>query len=204
MLPRRFFCILFALVLLSACSTQTLKPTPTTPQQNANWEQHQSTLDGIKQWKISGRFGAQSEEESWNGSINWVQSNDEYQINISGPLSSGSFSLHGDAKLSKLQIEKDKIYEAEDPELLLETYTGLRLPINNLRYWIIGKPSPLDSSSKVTLSSNGLLSQLTQKGWEITFRNYTKVNNISLPNKIFLENHEFDVRLAIKNWQLLG
>jgi len=194
--------IIFTCLIFSACSTNPIKSDLDQNQPNPVWLKHKSEIDSINQWKISGRFGAQSETESWHGSINWSQNIDKYNINISGPLSSGSFSLQGDSNHSTLKLAKDKTYEADDPEILLETYTGLRLPVKNLRYWIVGSPSPLNSKSRQIINSDGLLSQLTQMGWDISFKNYSKISNISLPKKIFLENHEFDVRLVIQNWQI--
>lgn len=196
--------VVLTCLLFSACSIQPTQPDSGLSLNDPVWLIHEAELNNINQWEISGRFGAQSETESWQGSINWSQKIDQYTIQISGPLSSGSFSLTGDASLSTLKLAEDKIYEADDPELLLETYTGLRLPVKSLRYWIVGLPSPLNGNKSMTLNEDGLLSQLSQKGWDISFKNYAKVSNIFLPGKIFLENHEFDVRLVIRNWQITG
>jgi len=198
------FAIIFTCLIFSACSTNSIKPDLEENQQNPVWLKHKSEINNINQWKISGRFGAQSETESWHGSINWSQNVDQYNIQISGPLSSGSFSLQGNSNQSTLKLAKDKSYEAGDPELLLETHTGLRLPIKNLRYWIVGTPSPLNNDSRIILNNEGLLSKLSQMGWDISFKKYHKISNVLLPRKIFLENHEFDVRLVIQNWQILS
>jgi len=196
--------VIFSCLLFSACSVSPTKFDPNHGQQNPSWLKHKAEIGNINQWQISGRFGAQSETESWHGSINWSQNIDQYDIHISGPLSSGSFTLQGDSNLSTLKLAKDKSYEADDPELLLETYTGLRLPVKNLRYWIVGTPSPLYNDSRIILNNEGLLSKLSQMGWDISFKNYSKISNVLLPRKIFLENHEFDVRLVIQNWQIIS
>jgi outer membrane lipoprotein LolB len=196
--------IIITCLLFSACSLKPVQPNFDSNQQEAVWLKHKTELKNINQWQISGRFGAQSETESWNGSINWSQNLDQYSINISGPLSSGSFSLQGNSDYSILKISKEKTYGAEDPELLLETHTGLRLPIKNLRYWLIGSPSPLSNKNRIMLNNEGLLSQLSQVGWDISFKNYIRVNDTTLPKKIFLENHEFDVRLVIQHWEVSG
>ncbi|HFE38921.1 MAG TPA: outer membrane lipoprotein LolB [Gammaproteobacteria bacterium] len=196
--------VLLAVILcaqIAACSTSPKQIDLNQTQRNAAWIKHKSELDSIKHWQLQGRFSAQNETESWHGSIQWSQDQNQFAIHISGPLNSGSFSLHGNARSATLELAKDKIFQAPDPELLLETYTNLRLPVKNLRYWVIGLPSP-DSDTRSTLNKNGLLGHLSQKNWEISFKNYQKINNLRLPNKIFLENHEFDVRLVIKNWQI--
>ena len=195
--------IIATCLFFSACSINPLQPKANQDLQNPNWLKHKADIKDINQWQISGRFVAQSESEYWNGNIQWSQNSDQYNIFVSGPLSSGSFSLEGDSTQSTLKLAEDKIYESINPELLLEDHIGLRLPIKNLRYWVVGSPSPLDDS-QIILNKDGLLGELSQMGWDITFKTYTKINNILLPRKIFLENTEYDVRLVIQNWKING
>jgi len=195
--------IFTCLIFVTACSTQPIQSTDAL-QKNQTWLSHKNKISNIHQWKISGRFGAQTESDSWNGSINWTQDSDKYNIKISGPLSSGSFSLYGDAELSTLKLSKDEVFEATDPDVLMETYTGLRLPIKFLRHWIVGLPSPMNNQPQIALNEEGQISRLSQKGWDISFKRYEKINNVFLPKKIFLENTEFDVRLVIGRWQITG
>lgn len=197
------FTLFVACLFFSACSVNPFQLKTNQNLQNPTWLKHKSEIDNINQWQISGRFVAQNESEYWNGNIQWLQNNDQYSIVVSGPLSSGSFSLEGDSNYSTLKLAKDKTYEAIDPEELLENYIGLRLPVKNLRYWIVGSPSPLNNS-RIILNDDGLLGQLSQLGWDISFKNYAKINNTLLPKKIFLENDEYDVRLVIQNWQITG
>ena len=194
---------LFALLLLiSGCSTlKTSQPKLTDSQKKTAWLTHKNTLNEIDEWQFSGRFSAQNETESWHGSISWTQKQNHFNILISGPLSSGSMSLSGDNKNSTLKLSNDHLFESSDPEALLEEHTGLQLPVKSLRYWLIGIPSNHNYSS--TLNPHGQLDQLTQKGWDIAFKRYKQINNLALPNKIFLNNSEYTVRLVIKHWQIL-
>lgn len=188
-------------IFISACSTLPIQ-TSQQLQENKRWLEHKNKLSDISQWKISGRFSAQSESDSWQGSLDWTQKNDHYKIHVSGPLNSGSFSLFGDLEQSTLQITKDKFYTEQDPDSLMENHIGLRLPIKYLRHWILGLPSPLNDKIQIALNENGQISRLSQQGWDITFKRYKKINHVFLPNKIFLENSEFDVRLVIRKWRI--
>lgn len=193
---------LFALLLIiSGCSTfKTPQNSLTGDQKKTAWLTHKNTLDEINDWQFSGRFSAQNETESWHGSITWTQKHNQFNILISGPLSSGSMSLTGDTKRSTLKLNNDSPFESSDPEALLATHTGLQLPIKSLRYWLIGKPSNSDYSSM--LNSQGQLDHLNQKGWNVAFKRYEQINDFALPNKIFLNNEEYSVRLVIKKWQI--
>lgn len=198
----RLVFLIFTLTL-SGCSTLPPQPTLNSLQQKHAWQEHQNTLKKISQWQLSGRFGAQNDTDSWHGRITWTQKNNHFDITISGPLSTGSLSLSGDDTQSTLILSNNQIIKASDPEALLEAHTGLQLPIKSLRYWLIGSLSPTDKPTNSSLNIHGQLAQLTQKGWDISFKKYREINNISLPKKIFLENHEYNVRLVIKNWEIL-
>jgi len=202
----RFAVIPTAMMLtaLTACSTSSLQTKPATTETQSAWHQHKTQLTELTHWKINGRFGAKNDKDAWSGNIKWLQNNQKYEINLSGPLSSGSVALSGDEEFSTLQVAEDQFYGAENAEQLLETHTGIRLPMSNLKYWILGLPSPSDDKQVLELDAQGRLSKLSQLGWEISFRHYAVVNNYVLPDKIFLENHEFDVRLIIHNWQILS
>lgn len=198
----RVIYLLILFIIVSGCSTLgTPRINLTDVQKKAAWLTHKNTLDEINDWQFSGRFSAQNETESWHGHISWTQKNDHFNILISGPLNSGSMSLSGDSKKTTLILSNNQPFESPDPELLLERHTGLQLPIKSLRYWLIGAPNNNDYSS--TLNAHGQLDHLLQKGWSVAFKRYKKTNNLTLPNKIFLKNSKYSVRLVIKNWQIL-
>ena len=187
-------------LVLSGCST-------TTPKQHSQfskttWLQHKNTVDHIQKWQFSGRFSAKTDTENWTGSITWSQNLQKYKINISGPLSTGSIMLEGEENFARLQLSDDQTVTDINPQSLLYAHTGLKLPVNELRYWLLGLPSPQNSYSTVELNEKGQLSKLSQNNWEVKFKRYTTTNKRQLPDKIFLVNHEINVRLIIQKWQI--
>ena len=195
--------LIFLSVFIIACSTNPFKTTIVEPD-NPLWHNHKAQLLKLNHWILLGRFGAKNEEESWSGNLNWRQNDAEYEVHISAPLSGGSFILSGNQWQSTLQVSENDIYSASDGEVLLARYTGLHLPVNNLRYWLIGLPSPNAGGHLIEIDESGRIVKLNQQGWQISFHRYQQVNEIDLPNKIFLENHEFNVRLVIQSWDLLS
>jgi len=171
-------------------------------QQHDAWLAHKSDLNKLAHWQVNGRFGAQSDTESWHGSFRWYQRNDQFTIHLSGPLGSGSAILGGDGEQATLTLGKDKVFNATDPELLLTKHTGLHFPIKSLRYWMVGLPSPW-GDVEVKHDESGLLSWLSQNGWNVSYKSYRQINSTSLPGKVFLKNEAYNVRLIIKKWQIL-
>ncbi len=188
--------------MLSSCSTLQKRPTTSPAEQHEAWLAHKSALNKLTHWQLSGRFGAQSDTESWHGSLQWSQKNDQFNIHLSGPLGSGSVILGGNAEYSTLTLGKDKVFSARDPEFLLTQHTGLHFPIKSLRYWVVGLPSPL-GAAEAQHKESGLLSRISQNEWDVSYKNYHQIKNVQLPGKIFLKNEAYNVRLIIKKWQIL-
>ena len=57
-------------------------------------------------------------------------------------------------------------------------------------------------AAKVSFDESGKIIKMQENDWFIHFKRYTTVDNKSLPTKLFLENHEFDVRLVVQSWQI--
>ena len=112
--------------------------------------------------------------------------------------------LEGEENFALLHLSETQSVTDVDPQSLLYAHTGLKLPVNELKYWLLGLPSPDNHYSTVELNEKGQLSKLSQNNWEVTFKRYTTVNNRQIPNKIFLVNHEISVRLIIQKWQIFS
>jgi len=193
----RFIFLFVLITFISACSFFEVK---VSEPQNPLWQNHKNNVLTIQHWKTQGRFAAKGDEESWNGHFKWLNDSGEYSILISAPLSGGSFQIKGNKQKAILILDNDQTYSDTDANSLIHKYTGLKLPINQLHYWMLGIPSTNQPINLINLDDQGKLSKLKQDGWEISFKRYTDLDNKSLPNKIFIENHEFDVRLILQNW----
>jgi len=198
----RFYLLIVSLLLFSACSTTPEKKTGN----KTTWSSHKTTLNAIQKWQINGRFSVKTATENWTGSLTWRQEKQAYKINISGPLSTGSIQLEGDENLVQLRHSKNRFASDSNPQSLLHEHTGLTLPVNELRYWLRGIPYPPGTTSIMQFDKHGQLRRLKQNNWEIRFKRYTDVNigtgTLQLPNKIFLVNQAFNVRLIIQQWQI--
>lgn len=188
------------IVLLAGCAA-TPERKPVMPAAQA-WRLHRRALGALQTWTVSGRIAIQTPSEAWNASIYWSQTPAHYRISVVGPLGSGSFRLDGDALGVVLQTPKDGAYSARDPDTLMEDVLGLRMPVSGLRYWILGLPAPGPTPSSV-LDVYGRLAHLHQDGWQIDYKRYRQVHGLDLPDKVFLSNDHYGLRLVVSEWLLM-
>jgi outer membrane lipoprotein LolB len=168
------------------------------------WKQHQSLLLQLKDWKIQGRVGLYTPDEAWPGDIHWSQSEQNYDMRIIAPLGAGSLHIYTVDGGVMLEHSSEPMAQfSADPEALIEQKFGWQLPVNSLRYWMTGVPSPHGKlSAEMDLDEKGRLISLQQSGWNIQFSNYKNVSGYELPAKVLLEHKDLSVKIVIRKWQI--
>lgn len=153
----------------------------------------------ISSWEIKGAMAAKNKAKGWSATMNWVQHGPgSYQIRLMGPLGGGAVAINKSGGTVTFQDGPKTSTSSNADELLLKQ-TGIRLPVNNLYYWVRGLPAPGGIQSEKHDQYNHLV-QLKQSGYTIDFTKYTSVKGIDLPSMIRLEGNGIMVKVVIKNW----
>lgn len=153
----------------------------------------------VSAWEIRGAMAAKSKSKGWSATMNWVQHGpSSYQIRLMGPLGSGAVVVNRSGGVVTFKDGPKTSTSSNADELLLKQ-TGIRLPVNNLYYWVRGLPAPGGIQSEKHDQFNHLV-QLKQSGYTIDFTKYTSVKGIDLPSMIRLEGNGVMVKVVIKNW----
>ncbi len=194
---KRVLLILLPLWLM-ACSAP--QPRPSLSDPAAVWQHHRTQLADVAQWHLLGRLAIQTGGESWYASIEWKQLLQDYEIRLTAPLGQGTIRLRGNEKVVELSDTDGRTALDYDPETLLWREFGWKVPVASLRFWVLGLPAP--GPEQHELDSNGRLSRLLQNDWEIHFLDYTSHQGMVLPRKVFINNHQAEVRLVVNTWQI--
>ncbi len=195
----RLLPLLLALLMVG-CSPAPPRPVPdSAPEQS--WQLHQQRLHQLTHWQLSGRLAVLSDHEAWHMSLQWQQRSERYSLNIIAPLGQGSVQLHGDAVQVTLITDEGDTINSSSPDLLLYQQLGWKVPVSDLRYWVLGLPAPGEHVQ--SLDEYGRLNQLQQDGWEIEFLDYQPHLGVELPRKVFVSNHQAKVKLVISDWEPL-
>ncbi len=164
-------------------------------------EKRKAETATVSSWEISGAMAAKNKAKAWSASMNWVQHGpNSYQIRLMGPLGGGTVLINKSGKTITFQDGAKKASSTNADELLVQQ-TGIRLPVNNLYYWVRGLPAPGTVQSEKHDQYNHLV-QLKQNGYTIDFTQYTSVKGIDLPSTIRLVGNGVMVKVIIKNWNV--
>ena len=201
MLTSRSFYMTILILLLSACSS-TRSPAPAdislfSPQQL--WQQQQHRLQTLTSWQLQGQIAFITPQSRNSASINWQQYSNDFSLNLSGPLGIHVLSLDRSAGLSTLTLEDDRQYQSMDTQQLINQLSPLPIPVNELRYWILGDPLTqtvsLDKYGRVTQAQHAL-------GWQIHYTSYQWVNDIWLPQNMVISKDDMRIKIITRNWKL--
>jgi outer membrane lipoprotein LolB len=131
--------------------------------------------------------------------MNWIQHGpNAYQIRLMGPLGSGTVLIDQKGNTITFQDGAKKITSHNADELLAQQ-TGIKLPVNNLYYWVRGLPAPGPVVAEQR-DQNNHLAQLKQSGYTINFAKYTSIKGLDLPALIHLEGNGVMIKVVIQNW----
>lgn len=201
-----------SLSILTACAppktivhTENNQPLAQSEQQlpgNKNTEQVSAAPTKVpSSWELSGAMAARNKNKAWTASVNWLQRGaNSYQIRLSGPLGSGAILVEKQNGLVKFR-DGPKSASSKNADELLQKQTGIRLPVNNLYYWVRGIPAPGPVQSSKRSPSNQLL-VLQQAGFTIEYPSYTKAGNSVLPGIIKLQGNGVAIKFVIKHWKV--
>ena len=194
--------VLLCAVLLAACAGEPVRNPGQMAVQQDIWQQRKALLNNIEGWHVKGRVAVNNGSEFWAINLDWQQDKDTYIIYLNGPFGTGSVKLAGSRHGVILTDGDRNTFYANNPDTLLYEQTGVLMPVSHLRYWILGLPEP-GQAQQQQLDNAGRLGSLQRDSWQIRFKRYVQVNNVQVPDKIFISRGEdLNVRMIIADWQL--
>lgn len=198
---RLFRLLPLASLVLTACSVHPPEgpgKSPDSPQ----WRQHQQAVRSLNQFQTRGAFAYLSDEQKVYARFFWQQTGqDRYRLLLTNPLGSTELSLTAQPGSVQLIDNKGQTYTATDAEEMIGRLTGMPIPLNSLRQWIIGLPG---DATDYSLDDRYRLRELnyTQNGktWHVTYGGYTSDTQPALPSNVELNNGAQRIKLKMDNW----
>ena len=203
--PRAFLVALSSILCLSCAAPL---PRPPADQLQQLWQTRESALLPIQHWELRGRLAVRADERGGQASLTWKRDAAQHSIRLNGPLVRGVVRVTQDETGAQLQDAEQRVFHAASAEELLYRYTGWRLPLTNLNYWVRGVPVPGLPAIR-ELDDAGRLKTLRQQGWDVQYQEYVRFEGHELPNRLTLtyapdpasmELPAMEVRLVIDRW----
>lgn len=179
--------VFFTCLLMFGCAS-----TPPTTEIFPNTQQNTQ----LTQWELEGRIGIRTSTEGFSANIHWQQCNENFLIQLSGPLGLGAVKIYGNQQSISVESNEGTQYFGRNSQAL-EKALGFTLPFDELFYWVKALPQP---NTAFESHQTGF----TQSDWQLDYFNWQTLENYQLPEKIklqALQNIQTKrIMLKINNW----
>ncbi|MFU8788955.1 MAG: lipoprotein insertase outer membrane protein LolB [Methylobacter sp.] len=175
--------------LLSACSVAPVEP---------GMRYSRAAMDhlyGVERWSFEGRLALTGQADSWSASISWEHNPGSEKIKLSGPLGQGGVVISLAGNVVTLDRGGDDVQTSTQPEEFINQQLGMFVPVQSLRYWVVGLPEP---SSAYKDTNDGF----NQNGWLNEYKQMQAVNDGFMPHKMTVMNNQVKLKLVIDRWIL--
>lgn len=189
-------------VLLAACTTPPRGPagSVTSPQ----WQAREAQVKKIEQYQTRGAFAYISDKQKVYARFFWQQSAaDRYRLLLTNPLGSTEMELNVRPGVVQLTDNNGKRYVSDNAETMIQKLTGMNIPLNSLRQWMLGLPG---DATDITLDSRQRLQRLSYSvdgvTWKVEYLNYNTSVQPELPSQLELTQGDQRIKLKMDNWTL--
>jgi outer membrane lipoprotein LolB len=187
----RVLAVACCLLSVSACVS-------TRPQTGAGaWSMRVQALQHAAVWSLEGRAAAAAGTQGWQAYLDWRQRTATSELHLSGPLGIGAqvivktpngLSINGAAPTTGALAQ-------------LQERLGFELPIEDLRYWLLGVPDP-DTTFDLQRNDQDRAQHLVQAGWNIDYDRYMAAAGDLLPAHIVLTRDDVRVKIVVDHWDI--
>ncbi len=148
-------------------------------------------------WRLQGRAAVAAGTQGWQASLDWQQSAASSELHLAGPLGIGAQVIVQTAK--GLSING----AAPGPGALaqLQERLGFDLPVEDLRYWLLGVPDP-KATFDLQRNAQDRAQHLVQAGWNVDYDRYVSAAGDVLPTHIVLTRDDVRVRIVVDHWDV--
>ena len=168
-----------------------------------DWQHRSAQLSAISHWKATGKLAIRTNDKSESASLVWNQAGNMTHILLSGPMGLAATSIESDRE--QLRVKRDgatRTFDISSREAITEGI-GWDLPLQALPYWLRGLPAPSPDQKEQTpdqIVEQGLLRQVKQLGWTVTYESYGQFEQFALPTRLKIERNGTRARMIIYNW----
>jgi outer membrane lipoprotein LolB len=175
--------------VLAGCATTRTATAP------APWERRLAELQHASAWHLDGRAAVAVGKQGWQASLDWRQSGQASEVHLAGPFGVGALVIN----MTPAGVSLNGAPPSDTEVTQLQDRLGFDLPLDTLRYWLLGVPDP-SSSFELTRNTQDRALHLAQAGWSIDYDRYLPSNGDVLPTRVVLTRADARVRIAVDHW----
>lgn len=192
---------LVAFAFLAGCKTA--PPASTTilgPGADAPWAAQREALQKVDRYSLAGKAAVAANGQGFSASLRYDQQPKRADLALDGPLGIGGLRILLAGERMEITNSKGEALDGDAARAELERKLGFELPLNELRWWLLGLPAPGDSALDLD-PVTGEIHGFTQRGWKVVINTRAPALGFSLPQRLTAERDGARLKLFAERWQ---
>jgi outer membrane lipoprotein LolB len=200
------------LATLAGCRTAPPAGTATGPGADAPWPAQRAALEKLDRYALNGKVAVAANGQGFTASLRYQQQPQRADLALDGPLGIGGMRIVlGEHSLAVTNSRGEALDGAAARDEI-ERRLGLELPLDALRWWLLGLPAP--GPSEVDAAPGGEIRGFVQSGWRVSINARAPALGFALPQRVLIERAGAEgaggqamasggarVKLFVERWQ---
>ena len=132
----------------------------------------------------------------------WEQKGDRYTIKLRDFIGRTIAVIEGSPEGVQAKTSKGQHYQGDSAEQLIKQLFDLHIPVSGMRYWLLGVPKPNIQVGQLSLNEEGLVEEMQQQGWAMSYPYYLHNDPFKMPSQILLGYEDIDLTVKVSQWTL--
>ena len=188
--------------LLGGCVAEPRRASAVLSIVDGSWPERRASLQELAQFSLSGRIAVAAAEQGFSGHLRYGLARQRSDLMIDGPMGIGGLHIGWDGEAIEVVTSRGLRLDGAAARAEIERRLGFALPLAELRYWLLGVPTPNAPAQETLREVDGVakrLAGLQQSDWVIDYASYGTAP--ALPNKLTARRADTRVRIVVDRWQ---
>ena len=166
--------------VLAGCRTAPPRPV-IGPGADAPWPEQLAALGQLDRYALNGRVAVAANGQGFSASLRYTQQPRHTEFALDGPLGIGGLRVEVEGERVAIVTSRGKL-DGPEARAELERRLGFALPLEDLRWWLLGIPAPGEAS--VSAEQSGEIREFTQRDWRVSVNSRIPGLGFSLPQRL--------------------
>jgi outer membrane lipoprotein LolB len=190
---------LAVLAMLGGCRTAPPPAAIPGPGADAPWPEQRAALEKLDRYALNGKVAVAANGQGFTASLRYAQQPRRADLALDGPLGIGGMRIALEEHSLGVTNSRGEALDGEAARAEIERKLGFELPLDELRWWLLGLPAPGQSDAEA--ADSGEIRGFVQNGWHVAINTRAPALGFSLPQRLTAERGGARLKLFIERWQ---
>lgn len=190
--------VLAVLAALAGCRTAP-PPVVAGPGADAPWPAQRAALEQLGRYALDGKVAVAANGQGFSANLRYRQQPQRAELALDGPLGIGGMRIALEQGALAVTNSRGEALDGSAARDEIERRLGFALPLDELRWWLLGLPAP--GPSEVDALEGGEIRGFSQNGWRVAIPSRAPALGFALPQRLTAEREGARLKLFIQRWQ---